>query len=51
MVIFIVKVEKVEDSYKCVVFLVIVLSIILTQVYSRYPCEKPLIERVFVRTG
>jgi len=23
----------------------------LTQVYSRYPCEKPLIERVFVRTG
>jgi len=22
-----------------------------TQVYSRYPCEKPLIERVFVRTG
>jgi len=23
----------------------------LTQVYSRYPCEKPLIGRVFVRTG
>jgi len=23
----------------------------LLQVYSRYPCEKPLIERVFVRTG
>jgi len=23
----------------------------LTQVYSRYPCEKPLMERVFVRTG
>jgi len=23
----------------------------LTQVYSRYPCEKPLIERVFVKSG
>jgi len=23
----------------------------LTQVYSRYPCEKLLMERVFVRTG
>jgi len=23
----------------------------LTQVYSRYPCEKPLIERVFVKAG
>jgi len=23
----------------------------LTQVYSRCPCEKPLMERVFVRTG
>jgi len=23
----------------------------LTQVYNRYPCEKPLMEGVFVRTG
>jgi len=27
------------------------IEIKLMQVYSRYPCEKPLMERVFVRMG
>jgi len=43
------------DPFASIVFSIIYSKVLgsykLTQVYSRYPCEKLLMERIFVKSG